>query len=185
MDGARSAFRQGGSWYDHCRSSVLTTGGGRMMTLKHILVATDFSEASRAALDRADTLASAFDARLHLLHVVDEPFHESWAGYTPAGAFANLLERLQGEARRHLEDEASRIGISAERIVLATTWGDPGDEILKYANSHDIDLIVCGTRGRRGWNHFAMGSVAARVVRLARCPVLTLRADIGHVRAAA
>jgi nucleotide-binding universal stress UspA family protein len=154
-----------------------------MIVLQRILVATDFSEASSVAVDRAYALASAFDAQLHLLHVVDEPLHEPWAGYTPAADFLELIERLRNKALQRLEDEKSRKGIPAERIVLATTWGDPGDEILNYASHHDIDLIVCGTHGRRGWNHLVMGSVAERIVRLARCPVLTMRA--GPARAAA
>jgi len=156
-----------------------------MIALKRILVATDFGEASGVALDRAEALASAFDAQLHLLHVVDEPLHDPWAGYTTAADFANLIERLQEQARRRLEGERSRKGIPAERLVLATTWGDPADEILEYAARHEIDLIVCGTHGRRGWNHLVMGSVAERVVRLARCPVLTVRAEAGPARAAA
>jgi nucleotide-binding universal stress UspA family protein len=156
-----------------------------MIILRQILAATDFSEASRAAVDRADVLASAFDAQLHLLHVVDEPLHEPWVGYAPAGELVHLIERLQREARVRLAGEMSGKGTSAERTVLASTWGNPGDEILKYADCHDIDLIVCGTHGRRGWNHLMVGSVAERVVRRARCPVLTVRAGAGPARAAA
>jgi nucleotide-binding universal stress UspA family protein len=69
--------------------------------------------------------------------------------------------------------------------VVATAWGDPSDEVLKYADCHDIDLVVCGTHGRRGWNHFMMGSVAERIVRLARCPVLTVHAGAAQTRAVA
>ena len=77
-----------------------------MILLRQILVATDFSEASRAAVDRADALASAFDAQLHLLHVVDRPLHEPWVGYAPAGELVDLIERLQREARVRLAGDS-------------------------------------------------------------------------------
>jgi nucleotide-binding universal stress UspA family protein len=57
-----------------------------------------------------------------------------------------------------------------------TVWGDPATEILKYARDHGIDLIICGTHGRSGFDRFALGSVAEAVVRKAPCPVLTVHA---------
>jgi len=147
-----------------------------MTTLKSILVAVDFSEASRAAVEHGLELAKAFNASLHLLHVVDEPLRKTWAGYTPCAEFLETVDRLRTEARKRLEQLVPRTELGDGRIVVATAWGDPSDELLKYVRSHDIDLIVCGTHGRRGWDHFTMGSVAERVVRVSSCPVLTVRA---------
>ena len=156
-----------------------------MMTLKQILVATDFSEASCAALEQGRALAAAFNAQLHLLHVVAAPLHETWVGYTPGEEFVKLVEQLQTEARTRLEGAVPPDDVANGRIVVATAWGDPSDEILKYVDRHGIDLMVCGTHGRRGWNHLMMGSVAERIVRLAPCPVLTVHADATQTRAAA
>ena len=57
---------------------------------------------------------------------------------------------------------------------LNMIWGDPADEILKYAREHAVELVVCGTHGRRGFNRLIMSSVAERVLRLAPRPVLTV-----------
>jgi len=156
-----------------------------VMTLKRILVATDFSGASLVALEQARALAVTFNAQLHLMHVVAEPLHETWVGYTPGAEFAELMERLEAEARARLAGAVAQADIANGRTVLVAVWGDPADEILKYADRHDVDLIVCGTHGRRGWSHLMMGSVAERIVRLARCPVLTVHAHADRTRAAA
>jgi nucleotide-binding universal stress UspA family protein len=147
-----------------------------MTTLNSILVAVDFSEASGAAVEHGLELAKVFNASLHLLHVVDEPLRKTWAGYTPCAELLETVDRLRTEARGRLEQLVARTKLQDGRIVVATAWGDPSDEVLKYARSHDIDLIVCGTHGRRGWDHLTMGSVAERVVRVSSCPVLTIRA---------
>ena len=80
-----------------------------------------------------------------------------------------------GGARKRLEKLVPQDEVASGRVIVATGWGDPSDEILKYARSHGVDLVVCGTHGRRGWNHLVMGSVAERVMRLAPCPVWTVR----------
>jgi nucleotide-binding universal stress UspA family protein len=59
-------------------------------------------------------------------------------------------------------------------VEIAAPAGDPADAVIQYANEHGIDLIVCGTHGRRGLDRFVMGSVAERIVRLAPCAVLTV-----------
>ena len=70
-----------------------------MITLKHILVATDFSECSAAAVEQAGALAAAFDASLHLLHVAIAPLHEPWAGEAPGERFVHIVRRLEADAR--------------------------------------------------------------------------------------
>lgn len=155
-----------------------------MIALKNVLVATDFSDCSQAAVEQARALAEPFSASLHLLHVVTDPLHEVWACYAPGADFLSLVEKLQADARKRLALLASRDEVTGGRVVLAAAWGDPGDEILKYARGHNIDLIVCGTHGRRGWDHLVMGSVAERVVRTAPCPVLTVHLPANAVIAA-
>jgi nucleotide-binding universal stress UspA family protein len=145
-----------------------------MIALKNILVPTDFSECSVAAVRQGSVLAAAFDASLHLLHIATAPFSEPWAGYTPGAEFVHIVRRLDAEGRQQLETMARSTGLRAEQVVLATAWGDPADEILKYAREHAVDLVVCGTHGRRGFDRLIMGSVAERVLRLAPCPVLTV-----------
>ncbi|HEY2152525.1 MAG TPA: universal stress protein [Vicinamibacterales bacterium] len=144
---------------------------------KTVLVPTDFEDCSRAALDYARTLAAACDSTIHLLHVVTEPLREPWIPYLPGGAFLDLLESMQRDALRRLRLIAPLAADAARPMVLVTVWGDPAEEIVKYAHAHQADLIVCGTHGRRGLERLAMGSVAERLVRVAPCPVLTVHAD--------
>ena len=143
-----------------------------MIALKTILVATDLSESGQPALQHALALADVFNASLHVLHVVTEPLHEPWSGFVPATCFVETVERLQIEARHRLEALVPH----NDRIVVAAAWGDASDQILKYATSNDVNLVICGTHGRHGWNRVVMGSVAERVVRLAPCPVMTVPA---------
>ena len=151
-----------------------------MMRLRTILVATDFGESARAVLDRGELFAAAFGASLHVLHVVTQLLHEPWSGYVPAASLLADVGRLQSEAHQRLAELVPLDG----GAVLATAWGDASDETLDYARRHDVDLIVCGTHGRCGWDRVVLGSVAERIVRFAPCPVLTVHASASTVAAA-
>jgi universal stress protein A len=145
-----------------------------MIALKNVLVATDLSECSQAAVEEAAALARSFDARLSVLYVVTEPLRETWACYAPGADFIDAVNALEARARAKLETVLAAEKRAGLLVMIATTWGDPSDEILAYARVSRADLIVCGTHGRRGWQHMVMGSVAERLVRLALCPVLTV-----------
>jgi nucleotide-binding universal stress UspA family protein len=145
-----------------------------MTTLKNILVATDFEDASDTALRYGRELARRFGATLHVLHVVEDVvMYGTVEGYTP-----NLAE-LQREAEEEAGLRLSSL-LSAEdrdqlhaKTVLMT--GAPASAVIDYARKARIDLILIGTHGRTGLGHFVMGSVAEKIVRLATCPVLTLK----------
>lgn len=130
-----------------------------------ILVPTDFSAPSDAALAHAQALARAWNSTLHLLHATARrltPPHEDGEGPEPA-ALRRMRDRLvQEDHGRCLE-------------VRVVEHAAPADAILTYAGAADIDLIVMGTHGRTGVAHLLMGSVAETVVRGAPCPVLTVR----------
>ena len=135
-----------------------------------IIVPTDFSYASDAALGYARMLAARFGASLHLLHVVDEP--GSWSEVY--AAIPDIRDRLSADAGRRLEALAACIPPPLQ-VTSAVICGAPVPTIVKVAESTGADLIVMGTHGRRGMGHLLLGSVAERVVRLAPCPVLTVR----------
>lgn len=141
---------------------------------KRILCPVDFSETARAAMETAIELSGRFDAELVLVHAYPIP------GYTfPDGsavASSRMLQDLSDEAARHLEewrDLAVKAG--AKRVSVETAVGDPAGEIVRVAQESRIDLVVMGTHGRTGIEHALMGSIAERVVRRAKCPVLTVR----------
>ncbi len=156
-----------------------------MIALKSILVPTDLTECSQRAIEDARALAAQFGGSLHILHVVTEPVQILWAGYTPPGAFAEDIDQLEASAAARVEASLSPDEYASGRVIVAAAWGDPSDEILRYAREHDIDLIVCGTHARRGVSHVVNGSVAERVARLAPCPVLTVHAADGKALHAA
>jgi universal stress protein A len=142
-----------------------------------ILVPTDFSGPSDAALEYAKALADRFGASLHLVHVLEDQVVGGAFGADPylAGAPA-YAEALRADAEARL---AARL-TARERIRLhgssEIASGPSARTIVEIAESHGIDLIVMGTHGRTGLAHALIGSVAERVVRSAPCPVLTLHA---------
>jgi nucleotide-binding universal stress UspA family protein len=145
------------------------------MTIRQVLVATDFSEPSEAALLYGRTLAAQFGATLHVVHVIPEiyphMFDEGYALMTP-----EIRKQIEDSAREHLSElliDSDSSGPPAMSAVLAGS--SPARAIVEYAKDHAIDLIVIGTHGRGGVAHLMLGSVAERVVRLAACPVLTVR----------
>ena len=135
-----------------------------------IMVPTDFSYASDAALGYARMLAARFGASLHLLHVLDEP--GSWSEVY--AAIPDVRDRLTADADRRLAALAACLPANL-RATSEVLNGAPVPTIVRVAESRGIDLIVMGTHGRRGMGHLLLGSVAERVVRLAPCPVLTVR----------
>ncbi len=138
---------------------------------KRIVAATDFSESSRRGVDLAVDLARLHGAELVLLHVI-EPFIPPY----PI-ALAPEPGTLEGAARAALETELSQV-----REVLPAARGEllrgsPSHELTKFAEEQGADLLVIGTHGRKGPSRWILGSVAERVVRSSRAPVLTVRGE--------
>lgn len=148
----------------------------KVRTAKHaittILVPTDFSEYSKQALSYAEMLAKPFEAKIVLIHVIDTVSYvvsESvqWTTDVSTRVQASVQPMLDGLVR-----DAQKRGVVAESRL---SQGVPYDQIVKTAENVNADLIVMGTHGRTGMSHVLLGSVAERVVRLAPCPVLTVR----------
>ena len=144
-----------------------------MISLKNVLVPTDFSECSDAAVRYGFALAKAFDAKLHLLHVIQDPYTQPWGAEALPMAIGDLVSEWQAQAQKRLD--ATVPPADRDRVVTACKVAAPYSEILRYANEQKIDLIVLGTHGRGPMAHMLLGSVAEKVVRRAPCPVLTVR----------
>jgi nucleotide-binding universal stress UspA family protein len=143
----------------------------------HILVPTDFSPASDAALACAKELAIKFNARLSLLHVVTDPKATGfWTPevYVPVGE--EVRERFLREARQRLDNALPADERARFRARTEARTGVAAEGIQDFAREHDVDLIVMGTHGRRGLSHLLLGSVAEHMVRNSPCPVMTTRA---------
>ena len=146
-----------------------------MPEFKRILLPTDFSATSEIAFNYVLDLAPRKASSVHLLHVIDDA---SVATAYPDGFYVELpgiRAQLAQEATRRLEE---MVECCAGRGVAATASvgvGRPATLILETATNSGTDLIVMGTHGRTGLAHLMLGSVAERVLRVAPCPVLTLR----------
>jgi nucleotide-binding universal stress UspA family protein len=146
-----------------------------MLTLKTVLVPTDFSEASEAALRYGKAMAEAFGASLHIVHVMEDLLAHAWAAEVYVSSMPQLRDEIEKESRQRLGAllaDAEQKTLRAETALLA---GNPFLEIIRYAKAHHVDLIVMGTHGRGPIAHMLLGSVAEKVVRKSPCPVLTVR----------
>ena len=144
------------------------------IALARILVPTDFSETSAAAIKYAVALANAFGAQLHLLHVV-EPLAQWQLGAEIAMTSSPVDDAAVRErAKAELSALLTREERERFRAVIATESGAPFATIVDYARRNEVDLIVMGTHGRGAIAHLLIGSVAENVVRKAPCPVLTI-----------
>jgi nucleotide-binding universal stress UspA family protein len=124
------------------------------MSVREILLATDFSDVADEVVRVGREYAQRFDARVHL-------FHALRAG--DAGV-SQLLAWIRAGFRE------------GTPVVIATAFGDPAEEIVRYAREHAIDLIVLGTHGRTGPSRALLGSVVERVIRTSPCPALAVPA---------
>jgi nucleotide-binding universal stress UspA family protein len=143
------------------------------MKVKRILCPTDFSDASSAALGAAIDLAKEFGASLMLFHAHAVPaymFPDGMMPVTPQ-ALSELERSIEAELRR-LAARAEAAGIAVEtRHAIGVAWS----EICRVADELSADMIVLGTHGRTGLRHVPLGSTAEKVVRHAKCPVVTVR----------
>jgi nucleotide-binding universal stress UspA family protein len=150
-----------------------------MLSIKTIMVPTDFSEASEAALKYGRALADAFGASLHLVHVMEDLLAHAWAAEAYMASMPNLRAEIEKEAHARLAAMLPDELRQRYRAVLALLSGNPFVEIVRYAKTSSVDLIVMGTHGRGPIAHVLLGSVAERVVRKSPCPVLTVR-EVQH-----
>jgi nucleotide-binding universal stress UspA family protein len=147
-----------------------------MIALTRILVATDFSEPSDAALTYGRELAQRFGATLHVLHIAPTAAYMTFGAESYAAVSPALQQQIEDDAMHRLQElliDSDRSGPPAVPVVVAAS--SPAFAIVQYARDHHADLIVMGTHGRGALAHLVMGSVAERVVRYAPCPVLTVR----------
>ena len=134
-----------------------------------ILVPTDFSTASDAALPHAEALAKQKSASLLILHVEETPL-----AYGGGELYYGLPEPTSERILAMLEQV--RPSDPTVAFTHRLTMGDPAGEIVRIAAEEGAEMIVLGTHGRSGMSRMLMGSVAEAVVRRAPCPVLVYRA---------
>jgi nucleotide-binding universal stress UspA family protein len=145
-----------------------------------ILCPIDFSECSKAALQYAMSMAQENDAELVVLYVVANdlaplPGQSPDDGVDHTISVADFFIRREEQVRRLLQGSVPETVRTYCRVETMTTHGKPSTEILRLAHERHTDLIVIGVRGRNAAGLTVFGSTAQQVVRLATCPVLTIR----------
>ncbi len=164
-----------------------------------LCIATDFSEPAALAIEYAVAIAERFSATTHLLHVLHElgpgiptadytaccdaartyfdgsearRSADKSAGVDPIEQFLASLKSQTCDRLQGLIDASPLAGLP---LVTAVRYGHPVEQICRYAVKNGVDLLLLGAHGRTGTEHFMMGSIAERVVRVSPCPVLTVR----------
>jgi nucleotide-binding universal stress UspA family protein len=141
-----------------------------------ILLPLDFSSSSMAAVPLARELAAQKRTRLRVLHVVEETIYPAFYN---AGAFSlyDAQPDIEVHAMAHLREAYSRTAGPVVPVAFEVSVGHPAAEITRRAEETGAGMIVMATHGLGGMAHLFMGSVAERVVRSARVPVLSVRGD--------
>jgi len=143
--------------------------------VEKILVPVDFSPYSQEALSYGKEVAALYGAGLQVLHTIEEPAYPYF--YTPGGTYSPVeqLEALREKAEEALDKMLSETPgpeVPAERFVAT---GRPASEIALFAEERGSDMVVIATHGLTGLERLLVGSTAEQVVRLAHCPVFTVK----------
>ena len=144
-----------------------------MANFKHILLATDFGEASEHALELALELAARFESQLTLIHIWEFPSYEYLEGIPMPVDYA---ERLSEAARARMARTVDSIKTRCPNVKSIVSVGVAWVDVLRVVEETRPDLLVLGTHGRRGLKRAILGSVAEKLVRSSPVPVLTVHA---------
>jgi nucleotide-binding universal stress UspA family protein len=143
---------------------------------RNIMVATDGSQLARKAVDSAILIAKQNEAKLYAVHVIDLQAYYSSIPFSIDAEWMKVMEehlRTQGkEAIAYVENAGRTANILVESANLE---GNPADEIVNFAEKHDIDLIVMGSLGKTGIQGFLLGSVTENVIRHSKKSVFIMR----------
>ena len=139
--------------------------------IKEILVPVDLSKQSQTAINQGKAIAQEFKATLEFLHVVEMEAHPEFYNIS----FEPILKENPQLAHHITGNMIKATGIAKDQATYAVKEGKVYKEIKKYADNSQIDLIVMGTHGRDDLGDFLLGSNSERVLRIATCPVLTMR----------
>lgn len=141
-----------------------------MALFKKILIPTDGSEYTKAAVRKGLEMAKATGAEVTALYVVDQTSFINFPMDSTIISVYTLLEKEGEEAMEFVKKEAEKFGV---KLVTRIEEGSPSRRIVDLSAEHD--LVVMGTLGRTGFSKLLLGSVAERVVRFAKCPVMVVR----------
>jgi nucleotide-binding universal stress UspA family protein len=147
-----------------------------MFSPKSILVPTDFSEFSDKALQQAIDIAKQFKSKIYLLHIVGIVIQCAVDYCLDVQTVNEVEQKSIDSAKKMAEEQMAKFPDSKSvDISVDIRRGTPYEEILKDQQEKKIDLIVIASHGKTGLRHYLIGSVAEKVVQVAKCPVLLVR----------
>lgn len=140
--------------------------------IRRVVLPIDFSARNDGAAHYVEALARYFQAEVKIVHVLPPPHYEALSLEVSGPVLADVLAGRETYAKKQLSEflAAELEPYNVERVLLE---GDPATRIVEYANQVEADLIVMPTHGYGPFRRFILGSVTAKVVHDARCPVLT------------
>jgi nucleotide-binding universal stress UspA family protein len=150
--------------------------------MKKVLIALDYDPAAQKIAETGYALAKSMNAKVILLHVISDPAYYSSLNYSPIlgyDSFSNLdivqttaVEELKKAAKNYLDKSKQHLG--DETIETVIKDGDFGESILDTAKEMNVDIIVMGSHGRRGFDKILMGSVAEKVLHKTTIPLFVI-----------
>jgi len=152
-----------------------------MASLHTVVAAVDFSDISAEVLDTARDMARLHQARLHVIHAVGDPFRSMYAVESSGLDLPDVLREWTEAARKELAILVAQHPIEPGQLTTAVLSGTPAHAIVRYADEQKADLIVIGSHGRGVVSRLLLGSVAERVLHLARRSVLVVYHRARHL----
>lgn len=144
-----------------------------MASQNMIVVPTDFSQLSVAALPWAQRLAAQLQAEIHCIYVVEEPHIYATLDMGPVPIPS--VEELTRSAEKRMENFATTHLVNIPGVKTRVLMGRPAEEVVRYAREHQAAIIIMTTHGYSGVKHLLLGSTTEAVLRHAHCPVLSIR----------
>jgi nucleotide-binding universal stress UspA family protein len=141
---------------------------------ENILVPVDFSEHSQNALANAKEIAKSYQAKIHLLHIIEETIHPAYSLSGKSSIF-DIVPNIKEDCEKRLKKMISETAGDEVKTEINIVSGQAANEIINFARDNSMDLIVISTHGLTGLEHLLMGSTTEKVVRMASCPVFTVK----------
>jgi nucleotide-binding universal stress UspA family protein len=145
-----------------------------VMQVNNILVPVDFSDHSQKALAYASEIAQSYNAQLQVLHIIEETMHPAFS-VTGKSSIFDLVPGIKDDSRKRAEKMLEEFVSDKVKSKVFVQGGRAANDIIKFAKENSTDLIVIATYGLTGLEHMLLGSVTEKVVRMAHCPVFTVK----------
>jgi nucleotide-binding universal stress UspA family protein len=142
--------------------------------VNNILVPIDFSNHSQKALAYASEIAQSYNAQLQVIHIIEETMHPAFS-VTGKSSIFDLVPGIKDDSRKRAEKMIKKFVSDKVKTKIFVQGGRAANDIIKFAKENSTDLIVIATHGLTGLEHMLLGSVTEKVVRMAHCPVFTVK----------